>query len=391
MRTSKIISGALATVMVASTLAIGGVSASAATVKKPTKVKAVNVTKGIKISWKKVKGAKKYKVYRGKKAIKTVKKAKYTDKKAKAGKTYKYCVKAIKGSEKSKASKKVKVTRLTKPVISSAKAVSNGIKLTWKKVKGAKKYQVFKKTTGKFAKVATVTGKVNYTDTKAESGTPTAYAVKAVNGKSKSVASKATAKVTYLAAVSAVKATTAKNQKTVTLSWAAVKGATGYKVTDNTGKTTDVKTTSFVVTPDAKNITVYNYSVVATKGSVKSIATPVKFGFVPEGSYKTVDGNVHAIVNLKVGESYTEGKVAADAVKAAAAGSSYEVTVVEGKDVVTLNDDLTFKAVKAGTAKIEIKFNKTVADLLNAALASEGYSFGNKLASGVAYVDVTVA
>ena len=86
MRTSKIISGALAVVMAASTLAIGGVAASAATLKAPTNVQVVNTTNTLRITWKKVAGAKKYKIYRGKKLYHTTTKVKYYDNKAKAGK-----------------------------------------------------------------------------------------------------------------------------------------------------------------------------------------------------------------------------------------------------------------------------------------------------------------
>lgn len=141
-KTTKIVSAAMATLMAASTLAVGSISVSAASLKKPTKVKAVNVTKGIKITWKKVKGAKKYQVFRGKKKIKTVSKKTYTDKKAKAGKTYKYYVKALKGKKKSKKSKAAKVVRLTKPTVSSVKNIKSGSAVSWKKVKGAKKYYV---------------------------------------------------------------------------------------------------------------------------------------------------------------------------------------------------------------------------------------------------------
>ena len=140
--------------MAASTLAVGSISVSAASVKKPTKVKAVNVTKGIKITWKKVKGAKKYRVYRGKKKLTTTKKTKYTDKKAKAGKTYKYTVKAVKGKKVSKKSKAYKVVRLTKPKMTAVTSAMEGASVQWKKVKGAKKYMVYRGKT----KIATVKG-----------------------------------------------------------------------------------------------------------------------------------------------------------------------------------------------------------------------------------------
>lgn len=388
MKTSKIISGALAAVMVASTMAVGGVAASAATVKKPTKVKAVNTTKGIKISWKKVKGAKKYKVYRGKKVLKTVKKAKYTDKKAKAGKKYKYAVKAVKGSAVSKASKKVSVTRLKKPTLSSVKATAEGIKATWKKVKGATKYIVYRKSTGKYAKLATVKAKT-YTDKKVTSGTAYSYKVKAVKGTSKSVASAAKS-ATFLAMPTGMKFTADKAASKVTLSWNAVKGAASYTVYSldiNTGKTTklqDVKTPSVVIAPETKNIDVLYYSIVAKNGSVSSAATGTAFLFVPADSYYTdpADKTVHAKVTLKVGEKYNAAAgVTADGV---------EVKQLNGEDVASLDKDYTVTAKKAGTTQIQVKFTSEVGKNLLKALAEYGYSFSNDLSAGIAYLDVTV-
>ena len=107
----KIISTAMAAMMAASMLTVGAASASAAKLKKPTSVKAANTSKGIKLTWKSAKGAKKYTVYRGKKALKTLKKLTYTDTTAKAGKKYTYTVRSVNG-KKAAVSKSVSVYRL---------------------------------------------------------------------------------------------------------------------------------------------------------------------------------------------------------------------------------------------------------------------------------------
>lgn len=71
-------------------------------IKAPKKVKAVRKKASVKITWKKVKGAYKYEVYRSNKKkgkykkIKTVKSKKYTDKTAKKGKKYYYKIKTVK-------------------------------------------------------------------------------------------------------------------------------------------------------------------------------------------------------------------------------------------------------------------------------------------------------
>ncbi|MBQ5398957.1 MAG: hypothetical protein IIU14_05950 [Ruminococcus sp.] len=393
MKTSKIISGALAAVMVASTLAIGGVSASAATVKKPAKVKAVNTKNSVKITWKKVKGAEKYKVYRGKKVIKTVKNTKYYDKKAKAGKTYKYCVKAVKGSAVSKASKKVKITRLKKPAMTSVASAANGIKVDWKSVKGASKYTVYRKSTGKYAKLATVKT-LTYTDTKAVSGTTYSYKVKAVNGKSTSVASDAKS-AAFLEAVEAIKPVI--DGSDLTLTWGAAKGATAYKVYDENSKLLGTaKDTSFTTTLTKSNISILTYTVVATNGSVKSAAASITFPFVPKGSYFTdKDGNIHAKVTIKAGESYTDGKKAGELVASMTTGTAIEVSQVSGADVATVSKDYTITGVKAGEAQFRVKYNDVTAKLLKSFLTSTNkdgkYIYQNELTTGVAFVDVTVA
>ena len=72
------------------------ITASAKTTMKKTTVSVSNISSGVNVSWKKVSGAKSYKVYRkasGAKKYSVVKKTnsktvKYLDKKVSAGKTY---------------------------------------------------------------------------------------------------------------------------------------------------------------------------------------------------------------------------------------------------------------------------------------------------------------
>ena len=98
------------------------ITASAKTNLKKTTVSASNISNGINVSWKKVSGAKSYKLYRkasGAKKYSVVKKTnsktvKYLDKKVSAGKTYSYQVVAVKGKETSK-SKTKSITRLLAP------------------------------------------------------------------------------------------------------------------------------------------------------------------------------------------------------------------------------------------------------------------------------------
>ncbi len=385
-KSTRIISAALASMMVASTLVIGGVSASAASkVKAPKGVKAANVSKGIKISWKKVKGAKKYKVFCGKKTITTTKKKAYTYKKVKAGKTYKFCVKAVKGKKTSKKSKTVKVVRLNAPKMSSAKIVSSGVKATWKKAKGAKKYNVYRGT----KKVATVKG-TSYTDKKAKtSGTKYTYKVKAVNGKSTSVFSNKKSTV-YLAAPK-VKVSVTGN--TATVSWNKVKGAASYnfytqKFFGSKSKATVVKGTSTKYDL-GKNPTQVFFTVVAVKGSAKSVSSKeVSYVHIPDGSYKTdKEGNLNVNITLKKGASYSEGSFL---IKRSTTGT-YTVSGND-KSIATVSSDGVIKAVKAGktTITVTLKTEAMKKAIYNGIVKAAGKDFGNKLTTGKILVNVTV-
>ena len=391
-KSTRIIGTALATMMVASTLAVGGVSASAASVKKPKSVTAKNTAKGIKITWKKVKGAKKYRVYRGKKKLTATKKTTYTDKKAKAGKTYKYTVKAVKGKKVSKKSKSAKVVRLTKPVIKSVVNTAKGAKVEWKKVKGAKKYYVYSGTT----KVATTT-KLNYTYTKAVSGKTYSFKVKAVNGKSTSVASAAKKGAFLAAPVGTAKAEGNK----VTVTWDKVEGATEYQLGVATIVNSEyvdlgtTKETSFTYEIGV-NPTLYMFKVVAVNGSAKSGDGGAIYTSIPEGSYVTdKDGNLHVNITLKKGESYKEGAYLVTMLAitdAFTAQNSYAVSVDdESAKVISVKDGIiTGNAEGKGTVKVELKTAEVQSMIYDNVCQIAGKKFGNELKTGVVFVDVTV-
>lgn len=142
------------------------IEAYAASVSKPA-VTAVNTSPtSVKLSWKKVKGAKKYIIYRsnkkskGYKAIKTLTKTSYTNKKLTCGKKYYYKVAAVKGSKKSN-SKVLAVTakpaKMSKP---SAVSDCRSIKISWKKASSVSGYQVYSVTD---KAVLTTTKSTSYT------------------------------------------------------------------------------------------------------------------------------------------------------------------------------------------------------------------------------------
>jgi fibronectin type 3 domain-containing protein len=105
--------------------------------------------------------------------------------------------------------------------------------ITWEKISGAKKYEVYRATSenGKYSKIGTST-KTSYTDTKASVGTTYYYKVVAAGSKSSynSIQSAATEAVTALMAQPSM---TVKNDSKTgkpVISWGKVSGATQYVV-----------------------------------------------------------------------------------------------------------------------------------------------------------------
>lgn len=176
------------------------VSGTSAGLSKPKLVSAANSKSGITVKWKKVSGAKGYYVYRktsggSYKKLKNLTSAetvKYTDKTVQAGKSYTYTIKAYKDGRTSSHDKAgLTVRRLTTPVMVSASGKASGIKVKWKKVKGAAAYEVLRREKGgKYKKIASVkSGKLTYTDKTAEKGKTYSYTARAVKGADKSTCS----------------------------------------------------------------------------------------------------------------------------------------------------------------------------------------------------------
>ncbi len=290
---TKCTASALAVLMAAAALTAAPVSAASVVSPKMT-VK--NEAKGVKISWKKAKGAQKYVISRkeGKKAYKTLatvtsgKKLSYTDKKAKAGKKYTYSVKSVNGS--AQASSQKGIVRLTAPT--SVKVKTGGLnKITYKRSKGAKKYEIYRakvngSKTGKYKKIKT-TSKLKYEDWDFNLGVFYKYKVRAVNGRSKSVFSKTTPKAMYL---STVFTSVSKNDNYdgVRIQWDPSEGAKGYRIYRAEGvdgkfsllkdgtkfsKEKDKYLGTNVYFYNDKNVTagtIYRYYVIAYNGSIES-------------------------------------------------------------------------------------------------------------------------
>lgn len=263
--------------------------------------KIANASSGVSVKWNKIGGAKNYRIYRSTYNTKTKKWSdwstlvtvknnvvSYTDKKVKSGTTYRYTVKALNGkvASSNKATGKLIFLSLPEAKISNA---SNGIKVSWKKVAGAKSYIVYSATyDAKNKKWSSWTNrgtieaaKLSWTDTKVQSGVQYKYTLKAVNGDYKSTNKSSSAIVYLVPPVVTVEA----SGKVANIKWTKSAGAEGYIVyrsefkNDTWSDWTEIfKGNNSIfeycdVNSNVSGSPVYRYTVKAIKGKFKSATT----------------------------------------------------------------------------------------------------------------------
>ncbi len=259
----------------------------------------VNYYGGPKVTWKGVGGATLYQVYRktsskGWACIGTTKSTSFVDKSAKSNTKYYYAIRAVSGSAMSYCTAPYfnsickSVNYLAAPVIKVANTTSTTIKVSWGKVSGAKKYEVYRKegSSKSWKKIAT-TSKTSYTDKKVKNKKNYTYTVKAVNGKI--LSGFLTSGVT-IRCIAAPKLSSVKSSKSgVTFKWNKVSGASGYYVYRKTGsgsykKIATVKGGSKVSYLDkkAKKGKTYTYTV---KAYYKSYSSAYRSGLKIKDKY----------------------------------------------------------------------------------------------------------
>ena len=177
---------AMAAVMSMSAVAVSAVSANAveplntpvqyaqvarASLATPKISKAESVYGGVKLTWNKVNGAAKYRVYyKGRKGwtrMVDTTSTSYIDKDVSSGRNYTYTVRCISADRKSFTSgydsKGTTVKYVAAPEISKLESVNGGVKISWGKVSGASKYRVYYKSSNGWTKI-TDTDFTTYTD-----------------------------------------------------------------------------------------------------------------------------------------------------------------------------------------------------------------------------------
>ncbi len=197
---------------------------------------ATNATKGIKITWSKVKGANGYIIGRKTKSTSWTKIAEtdnvdnYIDKTAKSGTTYTYTVVPVSDDVKGFYSEKgITCKRLSKVITESATNTDYGVKIEWKPISSCSGYRIYRKTEkGSYKRIATVKGSTRsyYTDENAKSGTKYTYKVVAYSGSYTSYYTEVSRYYLDNPKLSSVKS----SKKGITAKWGTVKGASGYYV-----------------------------------------------------------------------------------------------------------------------------------------------------------------
>ena len=244
---------AMAAVMSMSAVAVSAVSANAveplktpvqyaqvarASLSTPKISKAESVYGGVKLTWNKVNGAAKYRVYyKGRKGwtrMVDTTSTSYIDKDVSSGRNYTYTVRCISADGKSFTSgydsKGTSVKYVAAPEISKLESVNGGVKISWGKVSGATKYRVYYKGSKGWTRMVDTTS-TSYIDKDVSSGRNYTYTVRCITSDAKKFTSgyNPTGKsVKYVATPKISK--TEVTYDGVKLTWNKVAGAEKYRV-----------------------------------------------------------------------------------------------------------------------------------------------------------------
>lgn len=247
-------------------LETGNIEAYAASLGKPSVSLSNASSTSIKVSWKKVKGAKKYTVYRstkktkGYKAVKTTTGSSFTNSSLKTGTTYYYKVKAVNGKKSATSSVVSKKAVPAKAASVKATAQCSSVKISWAKAKNVTGYEVYYSDTkgGKYKKLAS-TKSNSYTNKSLKVGKTRYYKVRAY---------KKSGKKTYYGAYSSI--VSKKTAHAPSTSWTITKKATCSSTGTQTNKCKYCKKTYTQTIPKDDTIHSYKCSVIPENKTYES-------------------------------------------------------------------------------------------------------------------------
>lgn len=301
----------------------------------------------VTLSWNKVAGATKYRVYSYDESAKKytkitdTTKTNYTISNLKDGTKYTYLVRAYDGSSWSNYTSSNNISALTfcaAPNV-NAKSGNKSITLSWKSVKGALRYRIysFNKETGTYTKIADTTD-LKYTISNLSNGTEYTYLVKAHNGAYYNHYTRSKNNISCSTLCASPRTISNDGQNQITISWSKVTGATKYRIysyNQKTNKITKIADTT------------------GTKYTAKKLSSGTDYTYL----VRAYNGNSWS--------SYTLD----DVVSSRTYCSSPKVTAKGGNKNITLN----WKSVKGATKYRIYKYNTSTRKY-----TSIGTTTGNK-------------
>ena len=276
--------------------------------------KAESINGGVKISWGKVKGAVKYRVYykgsKGWTRMVDTTSTSYIDKDVSSGKTYTYTVRCINSSATKFTSgyngKGKSIKYIAAPEISKLESVNGGVKISWNKSNGAEKYRIYYKGSKGWTRMVDTTS-TSYIDKDVSSGKNYTYTVRCINSSATKFTSGYDSKGKSVKYISAPKITKAESvDGGVKISWNKVNGAEKYRVYYKSRKgwtrMVDTTSTSYIDSKVSSGKT-YTYTV----RCINSSANKFTSGYDAKGV--TVTTSVKPSVKLdKTSLTLTKGK-----------------------------------------------------------------------------------
>jgi hypothetical protein len=255
--------------------------------------KAESINGGVKISWGKVKGAVKYRVYykgsKGWTRMVDTTSTSYIDKDVSSGKNYTYTVRCINSSATKFTSgydsKGKSVKYISAPKITKAESVNGGVKISWNKSNGAEKYRVYYKGSKGWTRMVDTTS-TSCIDKDVSSGKTYTYTIRCINSSATKFTSGYDSKGKSVKYISAPKITKAESVSGgVKISWNKSNGAEKYRVyykgSKGWTKLADTTSTSYTDSKVSSGKT-YTYTV----RCINSSATKFTSGYDSKG--KTV-------------------------------------------------------------------------------------------------------
>ena len=245
-----------------------------------------NTSIGVKITWGKISGAEKYRVYYKTESGSWTKIAdttatNYTWTKAASGTKYTFTIRCVDKDGKNFTSDYDKtgksITYIAAPNLSAVENTATGIKIIWAKSTGAAKYRVYYKTSGGSWTKITDTTSTSYTWTGAKSGTKYTFTVRCITSDGKSFTSSFDSTGKTITYVAAPKLSSVENVATgVKITWEKSTGAAKYRVyyksADGWTKIADTTSTSYTWT-GAKSGTKYTFTVRCITSDGKSFTS----------------------------------------------------------------------------------------------------------------------